>query len=162
MSNFNWSAPADYNAANKIRFHNAARKQLKALAIALRLAPASFEIRSNKAGVAVSGEITLHSESVYVQVSQSCIGVGMGVLIRSCNGRKDYSGGRNHWLPLSALNDPRVLAHYVRRVHLDSVWEKTHPDYRSDNGHCRYILEYDPAHGTCSVPLESSRAAQIR
>ena len=89
---------------------------MRALAAVLALPKGSFDIRSNAGGIAVSGEVTLHAENIYVQISQSCLGGGMGVLIRTCAGRRDYTGGRNHWLPLSSLNSVNVLAHYVRRV----------------------------------------------
>ncbi|WP_210210531.1 hypothetical protein [Methylocystis hirsuta] len=38
------------------------------------------------------------------------------MLIRSCEGRRDYTGGRNHFAPLSLLDDPETLAEYVRAV----------------------------------------------
>jgi hypothetical protein len=44
---------------------------LKALADALRLSSGEFDLRSNKGGIAVSGEVTLHGDDLYVQVSQS-------------------------------------------------------------------------------------------
>ncbi len=93
-----------------------ARARLRQLAAALKLPPGSFDLRSNLAGIAVSGEVTLHHDAVYVQVSQSCMGVGMGVLFRACRGRRDYTGGRNHWLPLAALDDIPALGVRVRTV----------------------------------------------
>jgi hypothetical protein len=113
---FNLEIPVAYNEDRKMRFHNVARTKLRFLAEALALPKGSYDIRSNKGGIAVSGEITLHAESIYVQISQSCLGGGMGILIRTCEGRKDYMGGRNHWLPLSALDNIQVLAKYVQRV----------------------------------------------
>ena len=44
------------------------------------------------AGTAVSGEITLHGDHLYVQVSQSALGSHSGILFRTCKGRKDYVG----------------------------------------------------------------------
>jgi hypothetical protein len=38
------------------------------------------------------------------------------VLIRSCNGRRDYEGGRNHFAPPWLLDEPVALAAYVRAV----------------------------------------------
>lgn len=99
----NWYASGSYNAEQKQRFHTATRARLRALAAALRFAPGSFDIRSNQGGIAVSGEITLHHEHIYVQVSQSMIVGDTGILIRNCEGRRDFTGGPNHFAPLSSL-----------------------------------------------------------
>lgn len=82
----------------------------------MRLPSGSFDLRSNKGGIAVSGEITLHHEAVYIQVSQSALGGGMGFLIRTCRGRRDYTGGANNWNPLALLDDIPALAAKVRDV----------------------------------------------
>ena len=80
----NWTKDCACDEAHKQRFHTAARARMRQLAIALRLTPDSYDLRSNKAGIAVSGEITLHHEAVYIQISQSALGGGMGILIRIC------------------------------------------------------------------------------
>lgn len=85
-----------YNETNKDQLHRAGKKALKALAEKLNLPAGGFEVRSNKGGIAVSGEITLHSESLYVQISDS-LGRGLQVLFRTCKGMKDYSGGQNNY-----------------------------------------------------------------
>jgi hypothetical protein len=113
---FNFATPVAYKPYAKVAFHKAGRAKLRALAQALFLPKECYDLRSNQGGIAVSGEITLHTDSIYVQISQSALGGGMGILIRTCKGRKDYTGGRNHWLSLSALDDIPRLAHYVRRV----------------------------------------------
>jgi len=82
----------------------------------LRLPPNSFDIRSCLGGVAVSGEVILHSESVYIEISQPASGADSGVLIRSCRGRRDYEAGRNHFAPLALLDEPAALDGYVRAV----------------------------------------------
>src|SRR5262247_2383644 len=108
---FNWSTPVAYNAQRKASFHATARARLRALATELGLPRGSFDIRSNQGGIAVSGEVTLHHEKIYVQALQSACGPrGHGILIRTCNGRKDYTGGRNHWLPLERLDHIKGLA----------------------------------------------------
>jgi len=81
------------------------------IATALGLEPGSYDLRSNQAGIAVSGEITL-----YVQVSQSAMGYHSGVLFRTCKGRKDYVGGPNNFASLDLLNRPDELAHWIREV----------------------------------------------
>lgn len=89
---------------------------MRQLAATLRLPAGSFDLRANKGGIAVSGEVTLHHERLYVQVSQPAFGGDTGVLIRTCRGRRGYVGGPNHFVPLAMLDDVDALADRVRRV----------------------------------------------
>jgi hypothetical protein len=111
-----WYARCDYNPEIKQRFHTAARARLRRLAKALDFPPGSFDLRSNPGGIAVSGEITLHHADVYVQVCQPATGADSGILIRTCQDRRDYVGGRNHYAPLRLLDDKTALAAEVRAV----------------------------------------------
>jgi hypothetical protein len=111
-----WYACCAYNAEAKRHFHSAARARLHQLAKALSLPPTSFDLRSNLGGIAVSGEITLHHDDVDVQVCQPATGADTGILIRSCHGRRDYTGGRNDFAPLRLLDDIVSLAVQVRAV----------------------------------------------
>jgi len=111
-----WYARCAYDPVAKSRFHAAARARLRTLANTLGFPIHSYDLRSNAGGIAVSGEITLHHEQVYVQVSQSVMGWDSGILIRSCEGRRDYTGGRNHFAPLRMLDDLPALAKQVRAV----------------------------------------------
>jgi hypothetical protein len=112
----NWYLDCAYAPEQKRRFHAAARARLRKLAEELGFAPVTFDLRSNLAGIAVSGEITLHHDRVYIQVSQSAMGNDSGILIRTCTGRRDYVGGRNHFAPLSLLDDIPALARRVQAV----------------------------------------------
>lgn len=112
----NWNKPCAYDEAQKRLFHSTARSRLRRLADELGLAPGSYDLRSEKAGIAVSGEITLHHEQVNTQVSQSVIGGGLDVLIRTCAGRRDYQDGNNNFLPLTSLDDIPALARRVRSI----------------------------------------------
>jgi hypothetical protein len=112
----NWYASCAYNDAQKRSFHATGRKRLKALAAALGLEAGAYDVRSNRGGVAVSGEVTLHGEHLYVQICQPATGADSGILIRTCRGRKDYTGGRNNFAPLSCLDDVPVLAARCRAV----------------------------------------------
>jgi len=105
---------SDVGHARKQTLHSSGRAFLRRLAADLGLAPGSFDIRSNRAGIAVSGEVTLHAEWLYVQLGESCIGRGgVSVLYRSCKGRKDYSGGQNHWRTMAQMHAdyPAFVAH---------------------------------------------------
>ena len=111
-----WYASCAYEPDRKRRFHSAARARLRHLAAELGFPSTSFDVHSNKAGIAVSGEITLHHEDVYIQVSQPAARDDTGILIRTCQGRRDYTGGRNHFAPLSMLEDIEALARLVRTI----------------------------------------------
>lgn len=113
---FNWERNVSYNEQAKTAFHSMAQARLRRLAAVLGLESGSYEIRSNKGGIAVSGEITLHHEKVYIQVSQSCMAPGSGIMYRTCNGRRDYSGGYNNFMPLAMLDDVDAMAQKVRRL----------------------------------------------
>ena len=112
----NWYLRCAYAPEQKRRFHAAARARLRKLAKALGFAPASYDLRNNQGGIAVSGEITLHHDRVYLQVCQPATGHDSGILIRICQGRRDYTGGRNHFVPLALLDDIPALAARVHAV----------------------------------------------
>lgn len=118
---FQWHKSCSYDDEQKKRFHLAARSRLRKLATELRLPPGTYDIRSNKGGIAVSGEITLHHDRAYVQVSQFALTSGHGILIRTAEGRRDYTGGPNHFVALALLDDIPALA-------AASTWPKRSPD----------------------------------
>jgi hypothetical protein len=114
---FDFRKRASYDADRKRLFHSQARARLLELAAALGLEGGAYDLRSNQGGIAVSGEITLHGERLYVQVSQPATGSDTGILFRSCEGRRDYGGksGRNHFASLDRLHQPEELARLIRR-----------------------------------------------
>ncbi len=89
-------------------FHSEARRALLNLAEALGCEKADYNLRSNMAGPAVSGVVTLHSDELYVQ--DSCEGHGRGILYRRCRDRSDYLGLRNWYAPLVELTNPARFA----------------------------------------------------
>lgn len=120
---FDWHRSVAYDATRKKEFHNLATRRLRQLAGLLGFDKADYDLRSNMGGVAVSGEVTLHHERVYIQAAQSAIGADSGILIRTCEGRKDYTGGPNHFASLSTLDD---LPQLVRKV------KTVMPEFRSE------------------------------
>ena len=60
-----------YDETAKALFHSDGRKAMKRLADALGLTPDEYDLRSNKSGLANSGEITLHADFLWVQLSLS-------------------------------------------------------------------------------------------
>lgn len=113
---FDWTRSCSYDEQQKRRFHTTARSRLKKLAAELGLPSGSYDLRSNKAGIAVSGEITLHHDRAYIQVGQFGMSSGHGILIRTCKGRKDYSGGANHFVALTMLDNIPALAAAFRVI----------------------------------------------
>jgi hypothetical protein len=115
-SDFDFRLPVAYDTARKRAFHQNARRRLAQLANALVLQPGDFDLRTNVAGIAVSGEVTLHADHVYVQVSQPFGGFDSGILFRTCEGRRDYVGGRNNFASLDLLHNPSLLAARIRKA----------------------------------------------
>jgi hypothetical protein len=118
MSVFDFTVPVAYDEERKRRFHAEARRRLTALAKELGLRPGSYDLRSNLGGIAVSGEITLHHEEVYIQVSQYSLGCDRGILFRKCAGRQDFSGGGNQFAALACLDDLPELARRIQTLAL--------------------------------------------
>ena len=112
---FDFRKRVAYDADAKRHFHRHARAQLLKLAEALGLDPSEYDLRSNAGGIAVSGEITLHADHLYVQASQPATRADTGILFRSCDGRRDYTGGRNNFASLDMLHRPDELAALIRR-----------------------------------------------
>lgn len=109
----NWRKPCSYNPEQKIIFHRGAKCRLRLLAKQLNFDKQDYEIRSNQGGIAVSGEVILHHENVYIHVSLG----SLGILIRQCDGRKDFTGGPNTWLPLHELDsDLTKLVAHVKKI----------------------------------------------
>ncbi len=98
----------------KSQFHRLGKAMLEKLAKALGLAKGEYDIRSNMGGDAVSGEVTLHSDTLYVQFSQSCV-LPERFMWRTCKGRKDYTGGRNQWMLWTDLEDLETVAKMMNR-----------------------------------------------
>lgn len=104
-----------YDEAAKRVFHAEGRTAMRRLAEALELVDGSFDIRCNKAGPAISGEITLHGDEVWVQLSLSCMGPDHEILFRQVRGRSDHIGDRNRWASINELLAPDRFAARLRR-----------------------------------------------
>lgn len=131
------SQPLAYNPQNKALFHKEAKNALRKLAQELGLKPDQYDIRSNQGGIAVSGEVTLHTDkavrfnlndtdhlqmALYIQISKSALGPGREVMFRACEGRQDYTGERNFFAGADVLDNPKSLVNamalaLVGRIH---------------------------------------------
>jgi len=100
------------SASKKEEFHKKARKSLREVAKQFGLEKGQYDLRTNKAGIAVFGETTLHTERLYIQVGGSL----PTILYRLCDGRKDYASLKyqNNFLPIDTLNNPAEIAAAAR------------------------------------------------
>jgi hypothetical protein len=99
-----------YDAEAKKAFHSEARKALSRLADSLGYERGDFDIRSNPGGIAVSGDVILHSDELYVTVSCGGYSHNGEIMYRRCNGRRDYTGDRNHYAGIREITNPGVFA----------------------------------------------------
>lgn len=121
---------SDQGLALKETFHRKGKQLMKELADALGLERGEFEIRSNLGGLAVSGEVTLHADHLYVQLSESAMAPGIQMLYRSCSSRKDYCGDRNHFIQLInfAFPDSQITALTTMKRLIESKREQVHAE----------------------------------
>lgn len=82
-----------YNEDRKKLFASKAKSVLRGIQKALPEHPGS--IRYNPGGIAVGGDITLHTTHVYITINGDM--VRLGVMGRTCMSEKDYTGGCNQW-----------------------------------------------------------------
>lgn len=106
-------------AERKKAFHREGKKFLASVAADLGLQKSDYDLRSNVAGIAVAGEVTLHTDTFYLQLCESIMGRGFSVLHRSCKHRKDYTGGSNNFVAVEALEQTE---RYTRFLNLCRSW----------------------------------------
>jgi hypothetical protein len=115
-ANFDFDKDVSYNPKAKDAFLTAGELQLWKVAAFLGLEKGQYDIRVNRGGDAVSGEVTLHTDKIYIQLSQSAVRPGAQLLYRTVTGRRDHTGGVNHVVPADTLNWPDIVARYVRNI----------------------------------------------
>jgi len=99
-------------ATLKAKWLQHGRYVARKLAKELGLVKGQFQVRTNPAGVAVSGDVHLHADWVYVALEQG--GIQGMFMWRYCDSQKDYTGHANQWAPWSALEDLPKFAKYIR------------------------------------------------
>lgn len=112
------SANASYNPEGKEAFRKEAMRLLRAFAKkGLGLDTNARDLRFNEGGIAVSGEATLHTEFVYIQISGPLYtGRGACILVRACKDRNDYSGMQNNYVTADVLYDVARMKSEVIRI----------------------------------------------
>lgn len=107
------TTPVAYNESAKREFLRTSEQMAILLASKMGLNEDQYDVRVNKAGIAVSGEVTLHTDSHYVLFCQSSGILEKGFLVRACKGRKDYVGSRNHFVKWEDLHDLERVAEFI-------------------------------------------------
>lgn len=105
--------PVAYNETAKKEFLRLGKQVAVNLAQQLGLDKKDYDVRVNKAGIAVSGEVTLHTDRRYIQLGQFCGANDRGFLVRTCKGRKDYVGGQNYYVKWESLRDMGNVCEFV-------------------------------------------------
>ena len=101
------------NDSVKAQFKKSGMHLMKRLAVLV--GGTEKDVRYNAGGSAVSGDITLHTECIYVSMNLDSSS-SFGFLVRTCNGKKDYTGDRNNWFQFDTLNYMSNLADMINRM----------------------------------------------
>ena len=112
----NLTSSARYDYFNKQRYKNLGRKILKELVSLIGLEKGEYDIRWNPGGEACSGDHTLHTNKFYLALHDN-LSTGW-FYWRTCQGRKDYTGGPNqlyNWTTLTAYG-LTLLADTLKKV----------------------------------------------
>ncbi len=106
---------ASYNETAKAIFKRNGMALLRKVVKILALPKGTYNLRYNAAGIACSGDCTLHSDTFYVTFNLDCC---PWVLVRECKGQKDYTGGRNcnYSFDLLAKEGAEGLARFIRSI----------------------------------------------
>ena len=118
---------ACYNYWLKQEYRNLGRRILKFIVEQLGLAKGEFDIRWNPGGVACSGDHILHTDKFYLALHDN-IGLGW-FFFRSCNGRRDYSGGQNINVTWNFLLQPEGLCNLIQSLKIIQAG-----GYKENNG----------------------------
>jgi len=106
--------------------HSRGIRFLKELAKDLKLT--NFNVRSNRAGIAVSGEITLISDQLYVSISQTYTRRSdLLILMRGVKHNKDYSGLRNREKYMATTAIAEVKGVCAEAIRDSNLHQEAHP-----------------------------------
>jgi len=108
---------ASYNAQRKEEYRRLSMRLLREVRKLLGGSAETIDVRFNPGGIAVCGDATLHSDSVYIQISAGSFD-GLGVLVRAVSSRKDYLGAGNRYCSLERLAQfgAQGLAQFAEQV----------------------------------------------
>lgn len=131
-----------YAATAKGYFHREGRRVLREVAKRLGLAPGSFTIRSNMGGVAVCGEVVLHSDKLYINLAAEGHPSNRTFWFRRVSGRpakrgERYFSGPNHHMTFGALTDLDEAVKHFQEAAAESVPQNDHTPRRTRCAHCK-------------------------
>lgn len=108
-----------YNETNKEKFKKWGKSLLRKVIKLLELKKGEYDLRYNPAGIACSGDHTLHTDNIYVHFN---LDVCNWVLVRTCKSRKDYTGGVNRQYPFEKLENEGAegLAKFIQKIQAES------------------------------------------
>jgi len=106
---------ASYNETAKAQFKKDSMSLLRDVAKLLGLPKGTYDLRYNPAGIACSGDAILHADTFYVSFNLDYLN---WVLVRTCKGRKDYTGGPNRQYSFDKLAQEGAegLAEFIRHI----------------------------------------------
>lgn len=120
-SDINGYSSAGQEAKNA--FHKEGKAFLKKLDAVVNPNKEKMSIRSNLAGIAVSGEVTCHSADMYIQLYESCTNRGVQMMYRSCKSEKDYTGNTNNFVSMkdfvSEDGQARLIQDITRLIEIE-------------------------------------------
>lgn len=101
----------------KAKFGRLGKQAFKELAEYLGLK--EYDVRYNKGGIAVSGDLTLMGmyepeKGIYISMNKD--GFGPGVLYRTISGMKDFTGGSNNYFNESEFKTPETIKKRMREL----------------------------------------------
>lgn len=99
----------------KSRFHADSKRVLIILAMELGLKSGDYGLRSNKGGIAESGDISLFSSSIQIQILGSWPRAGVQLRFRQSVGQRGKQTAF-HVVPIQALLDVKTLVKRMKCV----------------------------------------------
>jgi len=106
---------ASYNETAKAKFKKESMALLRKVVKILELAKGTYSLRYNPAGIACSGDATLHHDNFYVSFNLDMLD---WVLVRTCKGQKDFTGGPNRQFSFEKLAEQGAdgLATFIEKL----------------------------------------------
>src|ERR1700733_12567458 len=113
--------------ARKRLFHNLGVKFFKEVAIALRLQPTEYRISNFDMGSNESGEVWLHTNSLYLQMGQNFPPIESNVSpfkVRKCTALTHYPerDDRVWWMPFSAIESVTTCRDWILEFKAQSMF----------------------------------------
>ena len=112
------SGKCGYNEACKNTFKKLSMKLLRDVD---NILGTKGKVSFNAGGIAVSGDASLHSDTIHLFFNAD--GCGLGICGRTCKGQSDYQGGANRWFSFDQLKRGGVsgLVEWAKGIQREST-----------------------------------------